>query len=130
MRYVILLLVSFGTFGREGWLCSEDSTQVRGSTILACGIGSGSDEDSAKRKAFESAKREFHSVCESECKLHAYSVAPQRATCEEKNGSWKCYRLVVYRMKDERRTTRETASRPLTNQELMDQIFYKAMGGT
>ncbi len=105
MRYVLIFL-SLNLWASEQWLCTEDSSQIQGSQILACGVGEGHNESTARQLALKNAQQEFATVCDTQtlCGEHKYSAAPSRSTCEEKDGIWKCYRLVKYSIKEDKRT--------------------------
>lgn len=97
MRTIILLLLLFPqlALAQEQWLCTMESSQRRGDSIYACGIGFGAEESQARAAAFKDAKDEFQRLCEtSDCKR--YSIDPKRTTCEDTVSGWKCYRLLVY----------------------------------
>lgn len=138
--WINILLLAFSAVSQDQWLCVEDSSQVREGEVIACGVGENLSEGAARREAFEDAKFEFNQVCgpDTACGLHKYAVKPQRAACEKKDGLWKCYRLVVFRFEGEKR--REIASQNtipsqsvgtvgVSNQEMLDRIFYLGLGG-
>lgn len=139
MLYVMLLLSTLG-LTQDQWICQVDSTQIVGGDVAACGVGDGVSEGTARSLAFESAKREFDSICgpDTECGMHKYAVEPKRTTCERVESYWKCYRMVVFKLVSEPR--REIASRDiiptqspaivgLSNQERLDRILGNAMSG-
>lgn len=106
MKYLNLLLLLLGSdLHADQWLCSEESSQRQNNVIFACGVGTGDDEDKARRSSFENAKNEFDQICNSssDCKYHEVTVIPKRTSCEEKNGAYKCYRLIAYVLGDESR---------------------------
>lgn len=92
-------------FGMDQWLCTEDSSQIQGSRILACGVGEAMTEAGARKVALLNAEEEFQTICAPEtiCGQHKYSASPSRATCERSEDGWKCYRLVVYEIKKDYR---------------------------
>lgn len=95
----LLLFLSLSAGAQDQWLCVEDSSQVVGESVQACGVGEGPTEGKARAKAFQEAAKEFMAICgpNTECGVHKYAVEPRRATCEREGNSWKCYRLIVYR---------------------------------
>ncbi len=104
MKDVLLLSLLSGifmvsvVFGREDWLCTEDSSQVQGSRILACGVGYGANEMDARTVALRNAKDEFDAICTADtaCGLRMYRATPSRSTCEKSEDGWVCHRLVIY----------------------------------
>src|SRR5713101_740046 len=80
------------------WLCTQEASQRRGDSILACGIGIGRDENSARSAAFENAKAEFMRLCNlsEDCRWHKFNVTPSRTDCEEKDGLISCQRLLSF----------------------------------
>jgi len=95
---IALFLYSATTMGATGWLCEEESSQRRGNTISACGIGVGRDENLARLMAFDNAKVEFSKVCgaSDDCKGHRISVEPARTACDRDGKNYKCYRLIIF----------------------------------
>lgn len=97
---LLLCVFSQNAWPQENWLCTEDSSQVQGSRILACGIGEGANESIARKAALKNATEEFSVVCgpDTPCGERKYTAQPSRATCERDKDTlmWKCYRLVVY----------------------------------
>ena len=96
---LIFIFISATTvYAKEDWLCVQESSQIQNGTILACGIGEGKDEDAARAKAFDSAKAEFNRLCGASdaCNGRRVTVEPQRTTCEQNIGGYKCYRLLVF----------------------------------
>ena len=88
----------------DDWLCKEASSQIRGSTIAACGVASARTEDEARESAFNNAKKEFGQVCDSNsnCKEHKFTLTPERTTCDSLGkDQFKCYRLLIYAIGDE-----------------------------
>ena len=132
------LLLAMNCEGQESWLCTEDSTQVRSDSVLACGIGQAQTEGDARRLAFKSARAEFDQVCgpNTECSTHRYSVEPQRSSCGRIDGQWKCYRLVQFKMKSEPKRTVSpnsiiasqcSGNLKTDNDELTDRLINKAL---
>lgn len=103
--WLFLSLLSFSCFGREDWLCTEDSSQIQGDQILACGVGEDAREGEARRLALESAHNEFSHICSTQtlCGEHKFRAIPSRATCSMSDGIWKCYRLVKYEIETSKR---------------------------
>lgn len=100
MFFLIIFIIGSSCISqaKEQWLCTEESSQIRNGIILACGVGGGSDENEARAAAFENSKAEFKRVCLSSdtCSNHEISVEPKRTSCEGKENSYKCYRLVAF----------------------------------
>lgn len=99
MKTLLILLLLSTTAHATEWLCTEEASQREGANILACGIGTGSDENTARLNAFDSAKAEFTKVCSGsdDCNNKQVSILPKRTSCEQTtNGSYKCYRLVTF----------------------------------
>ena len=91
-------LLSTAAWTADDWLCKEASSQRRGNTIHACGIGLGADENAAHLTAFDNAEKEFLKVCSAsaDCSGHAANADPGRTTCERVPSGFKCYRMVVF----------------------------------
>ena len=93
------LLFAFASVASESWLCTEEASQRRGDQILSCGIGKGSDENEARKNAFENSKAEFDRICSrsTDCRGHTVSIEPRRTSCVEKAGSgFICHRLLAF----------------------------------
>lgn len=95
-------LFSLTSLSQENWLCSSGSSELRGDSVAACGVGEGDSEALSRKRAFDSAKTEFNEVCSpgTECYELKYAVEPKRSSCEHSLDGWKCYRLVVFRAVD------------------------------
>ncbi len=122
--FILGLLIPINGYTQDQWLCSQSSSELRGEgAIAACGVGEGSTEGLARKEALKDARNEFDAVCAAgtECALLRYSVEPRRATCEEKVGGWKCFRLVVFRVKEEPR-------REITSANIIAPQSYGTMG--
>lgn len=81
----------------EDWLCTTESGQRIGNTILACGIGDGLEEARSRKLALHNAIDEFETICQMsvDCVGKKTIVEPKRTQCLiEKNGLIKCYRLI------------------------------------
>jgi hypothetical protein len=98
MRLIIHALLLFPTVASADWFCTEAASQRKGSSIYACGVGYGKDENGARLNAFDNAKREFARVCSEsdDCHGRALSVEPGRTTCGKKEGGYQCHRLVIF----------------------------------
>lgn len=92
-----LLLLAQPTLA-DAWLCTEASSQRRGSSVYSCGVGIGKDENAARLNAFDNAKSEFKRICSAsdDCKGHNITVSPERTSCDKNSDSYKCYRLIVF----------------------------------
>lgn len=100
VKYIMFLILFMSSTVRAGdqWLCTEEASQRSGDVISSCGIGESESEGEARSMAFDNAKAEFARICEtsSDCVGHEISTHPKRTSCEQKNGKYKCYRLVQY----------------------------------
>ena len=128
MKYVLLFL-SLNVFAQENWLCVEDSSQIQGASILACGVGVGPNEAQARTQARKSAEEEFNLVCgeNTDCGDRKFSASPSRATCQESDGIWKCYRLIVYRVSENKREHNSNIIEA-HNRNMMDEALKNGMG--
>lgn len=92
---LLLLLLSANSFAAEDWFCSEESSEKRGNSIYACGIGEGPSESDARSSALDNAKLEFSKLCtiSDDCRGHRVIARPARTTCEP---GYRCYRMVVF----------------------------------
>ena len=72
LAVVLCLLV--GPIARADWFCTDQSSERRGDSILACGEG-----DTAQI-AFDEAWKEFRRICarSADCRYHDVIVTPQR----------------------------------------------------
>lgn len=86
------------------WFCEEGSSQRSGSTIEACGIGNGCDENTARAQAFKNAESEYKRVCNSssDCKNHAASMNPKRTSCEKSLHGYTCWRMLAYQISNKK----------------------------
>lgn len=100
---ILFVLINHAS-ASENWLCTTESSLVKGTSIYACGIGSAKAEDVARARALRNAQTEFDRICNSSdsCAGFEKTVEPKRTTCEEVKGKWKCYRLVVFRIGTEK----------------------------
>lgn len=129
MLALILSLFSVAQ-ASENWLCVTQASKVQGTTVLACGVGSGKDEDQARTNAFNSAKLEFERICSAsnDCEPKNYAVEPKRTTCDQDGSEWKCYRLLAYAFqsvrpsKDGKPSRNPKIKKGMTKQELMAQF--------
>lgn len=136
-KTLLTLLFGFNALAGESWLCTEDSSQLQGDSVAACGVGEGETEGKARRIAFNSAKTEFNEICgpDTECSMHKYAIEPKRTTCERIDGGWKCYRLMVFRVKNEPRRNapeRIIASQSsdrvrLSEQDVIDMVLMESL---
>ncbi len=108
---IIMLLMSVNAWPSDQWLCVEDSSQIQGSQILACGIGEGPTESVARKAALKSAQDEFSAVCDTQtlCGEHKYRAIPSRSTCEKTDSGWKCHRLVKYEIESDKKESTKQA---------------------
>lgn len=104
MKFVALLigfLIGYNAFADE-WLCTTESGQRVGNTILACGIGDSlNDEGLSRKKALQNAIEEFRTICElsNDCRGRQFNIEPKRTSCLiDKVGLTKCYRLIEVRL--------------------------------
>lgn len=132
------LFLGSAAFAGDSWLCTSESSELRGDSVAACGIGEAKNEGDARKMAFDRAKIEFNGICGpgTECGDNKYTVNPKRTSCEESGGLWKCYRLVVFRVKN---VARREAQKPgiiaqqssgkfkLSNEELINMAIRKAL---
>jgi hypothetical protein len=119
----IIGIIAISLFGSvavaEGWLCTEAASQRSGDVIRSCGVGYGSDENAARRDAFDNARIEFGALCDTsdDCRGREVSVTPERTSCEPTaDGGYKCYRLLVFTLgsgKSDREPFLPLASEPL-----------------
>jgi hypothetical protein len=98
----LLVFFSMVAQASDPWICTEMSSRRWAQTIEACGIGISAQENEARLKAFDSALAEFKKVCEnsSDCKGRSYTLTPERTSCDESNGKYKCYRMIVFTIGD------------------------------
>lgn len=96
MIHLILLFLSVAQAGDQ-WLCTEESSILRGSSIYACGVATSKDEALARAEAYEESYREFSRITGKQ----PISVQPQRTSCTRSIEGYKCYRLVVYSIQPE-----------------------------
>lgn len=80
------------------WFCTEVASQRSGGEVRSCGVGTGADENAARRAAFDNAKAEFSALCQAsaDCRGKAVNVTPERTSCEDEGDGFKCYRLLVF----------------------------------
>ena len=121
MSTSILLLISLLSVNvhADSWLCTEESSQRSGNIINACGIGLGSEENTARLKALDNAKLEFKRLCEvsSDCAGRMISVQPQRTTCETEGAGYKCYRLLAFTIGNTSNDSRRVGRHPSSTNE-------------
>lgn len=99
--YMITILILFIQFAqaKEDWFCTTESSQVTTTSIKACGMGVAKDEDEARGKAFDSAKREYERICtiNSTC-MNKVTAIPKRTTCDESSKGITCYRMIEFQI--------------------------------
>lgn len=81
----------------DEWLCTTESGQRQGNTILACGVADWNEEGLARKKALQSAIEEFRTICDlsDDCREKKFNVEPKRTSCiKQRNDLIKCYRLI------------------------------------
>lgn len=102
--FLYLFFLTHSAFAKEDWLCTQEASQIQNGSLLACGIGEGNDENTARTRAFENAKAEFFRVCKASdtCNRREVSVEPKRTSCEAMKGNFKCYRLIVFTLGSEK----------------------------
>jgi hypothetical protein len=129
MRFAVLVVFVLARTGYSAaWLCEEEASQRRGTSIYSCGIGTGGDEATARSKAFDAATLEFSKICDKsdDCKGRKVSLDPQRTDCRPgKNKNYKCYRLIVYRILDAGAGGRELASEAAAESKPIKKGFTK-----
>lgn len=138
--FILLLLTQSNAFASESWLCTDDSSQLYSEGIVAaCGVAEARTEGMARELAFNSARTEFDKVCgeDTPCGEMKFTVEPKRMTCEQIQGGWKCYRLVVFRTFDYLKKGQSTNIIPsqsfgnveVGNQEAIDKILNAGLTG-
>lgn len=83
------------------WVCHEQASMVRDTSILACGIGLALTESDAREKALAKAMEEFQSICKvsDNCAGHEVNVVPKRTECQATETGFMCYRAVEFEIK-------------------------------
>ena len=121
---ILTLIVSSESIAADSWLCTEASSQRHGDSILACGIGNGKDENTARLTGFDNSKIEFDRICKSsdDCRNHNITVQPERTSCEKENGTYKCYRLIVFTIGPVAETTGNYSSKNLKTNDSPDKF--------
>lgn len=101
--FILIIFSSLCSFAKEAWMCTEDSSQLKGTSYYICGVGEAHTETEARKAALINASDEYHTLCElsHDCNTHHTQVDPQRTTCSKDGDGWKCYRLVVFIMGEE-----------------------------
>lgn len=97
-----MLFLNASSVLADNWLCTEEGSLKQGSSILACGTGTGLTEEYAREQSLITAKNEFEQICNSsaDCKNHKVVMDPKRMTCSQVLNQYKCYRLIVYTIGD------------------------------
>jgi len=95
---IALFFCKLALAGDSDWLCTEESSERRNDTILACGIGIAHTESLARKAAFMEALAEFDLICrvDSSCDETHSVPNPLRTQCIQVGGGYKCYRLVSF----------------------------------
>jgi len=112
----IFLLSSINAYA--DWLCTEEASQLRGDSVIACGVGLGPTEAMARQDALEKAKQEFEGICEQSyhCRGHETKVEPLRNSCSPNPKGYECVRGFRYEILEEmKEVVREPASSEPTN---------------
>jgi hypothetical protein len=102
-----VLLASLEVAHAEGWYCDMVASEwmEKGKILRACGIGKGSDENTARLDAFNNARKEFDVICNKDttCSNKVINIDPQRSDCNPTDGGFTCNRLFHYYVTDEER---------------------------
>lgn len=111
MRPLIIFLALY-RIANADWLCTEEASQRRDNSILACGVAVASNEDQARHQAFNNSQAEFNRVCNAsdDCKGHQVKAIPQRTSCTETDEGYRCYRLVEFTIEEQLSDTQLQAS--------------------
>lgn len=140
--YIVLLLFATTDLRADQWFCTEQASEKNGSEVRACGVGRGNTEDKARSSAFAGAEAEFNNICRnsSDCINHAVTAEPKRMSCEQNNGKYKCYRLVVFVIGQElpqsqtanydissKHTSETIEANAAAQKELIDATFFKEL---
>lgn len=109
LKIYLISLVALISSRSFAWICEEAASQRSGTSIHSCGVGVAEDESEARSKAFDSAKLEFTKVCDAsdDCKNHKTHADPQRNDCTKKDGIYRCYRMVIFKILEEQRSSSE-----------------------
>jgi hypothetical protein len=103
MRTVIKLtilwaaLITCKAATADDWFCTEGSSYRTGTTLHACGIGLGKDEQQARTAAFDAAMAEF---LQQGGQRDMVELEAKRTSCSYKNETWICYRMVDFYEKE------------------------------
>ncbi len=101
LKFLVLAgLISFSQSSYAKWLCHETASIKEQDTILTCGVGEADLESVAREKAFHNAKKEFDLLCGNDinCSGFKTEVNPLRNSCEKRDGQYKCYRGLEFRI--------------------------------
>lgn len=93
----MMILISIGAEA-EDWFCTEEAAVRDGNQLQVCGIGESMTEGGARSRALKLAIEEASLLCSvsTDCRGQKVMVVPKRTTCSrDKQGIWKCYRLVL-----------------------------------
>lgn len=127
---LLVLLILFLCFSKcfaGDWLCTEEASQRRGSSVLACGIGHGASEEEARDKALDAAAVEFKKICDlsSDCHRENVKANPQRTECEKERTGYSCRRLVQFEMAE---MPKEIVQAKSLDYEFYKQFLIKRLG--
>lgn len=87
------------------WMCEQSSGVKNFDNFQACGVAEAKTEMEARQLAYESAKSEFDNICQSsnKCKENQVLVEPGRTACSKEGDNFKCYRLIIFTLTDEKK---------------------------
>jgi len=124
---IIVLIITSRSLAKEDWLCTQESSLMEDSNILACGVASGKDENEARSKAFDNAKLEFDKLCaiSNRCNRKQVNVVPKRTTCDRTLMGYKCYRLLVFNIQDKAHTRAPVAIEKIVNDEFTPFVYQE-----
>ncbi len=101
--FLMFILISVSAANaQDGWLCEQEAGIRDGKVYAICGIGESLEEQYARARALTAAIEEFETLCDvsSDCFRSQRVVIPKRTACEQnKQGLWKCYRLIEVTLK-------------------------------
>lgn len=93
MKYLVVILFSFNA---HAWFCEESSSERKGGSIYACGIGEDRLEAEARSKALDDSKREFSKLFSGSAEL-----IPMRVSCDKTSHGFKCFRMIEFHLNAE-----------------------------
>ena len=104
MKVLYALILFLPLKANAGWYCNQVASAwlEEGRILSTCGIGYGKDEEEARVNAFESAKREFRSVCSeaTSCANKVFNIDPQKSECSF-DGKFTCRRLFYFHISND-----------------------------